>query len=102
MYEQISSNKRKSYFLILFFLVLVFLLAWAFGQLTDLGHYAVILAVIIAVAMTFGSYYYSDKIVLAVSRARPVEEEGSSLSLQCCRGIGHCGWTTQAALLHYR
>lgn len=75
MYEQISSNKRKSYFLILFFLVLIFLLAWAFGQLTDLGPYAVILAGIIAVAMTFGSYYYSDKIVLAVSRARPVEKK---------------------------
>lgn len=75
MYEQISSNKRKSYFLILFFLVLIFLLAWAFGQLTELGPYAVILAFIIALAMTFGSYYYSDKIVLAVSKARPVEKK---------------------------
>ena len=75
MYEQISSNKRKSYFLILFFLVLIFLLAWAFGQITELGPYAVILAFIIAIAMTFGSYYYSDKIVLAVSKARPVEKK---------------------------
>ncbi|MFQ6038953.1 MAG: M48 family metallopeptidase, partial [Candidatus Aminicenantales bacterium] len=31
-----------------------------------------VIAVIIAVAMTFGSYYASDKIVLAISRARPV------------------------------
>ena len=75
MYEQISSNKRKSYFIILFFLVLIFLLAWAFGQITELGPYAVILAFIIAIAMTFGSYYYSDKIVLAVSKARPVEKK---------------------------
>lgn len=33
------------------------------------------MAVIVAIAMTFGSYYASDKIVLAISRARPVEKE---------------------------
>lgn len=75
MYEQISSNKRKSFFIILFFLVLIFALAWLFGQITDLGSYAVIPAFIIAFVMTIGSYYASDKIVLAVSRARPVTKE---------------------------
>jgi len=75
MYEQISSNKRKSFFLILFFLVLIFILAWAFGQITEYGSYALIPAFIIAVLMTIGSYYASDKIVLAVSRAKPVKKE---------------------------
>jgi heat shock protein HtpX len=75
MYEQISSNKRKSFFLILFFLGLIFLLAWLFGQVTELGSYALIPATIIAILMTIGSYYGSDKIVLAVSRARPVSRE---------------------------
>lgn len=75
MYEQIASNKRKSFFLILFFLGLIFALAWLFGELTNLGPQGLILAGIIAVAMTFGSYYSSDKIVLAISRARPVEKK---------------------------
>jgi len=75
MYEQISGNKRKSFFLILFFLCLIFLLAWVFGQLTDMGPYALIIAVVIAIALTFGSYYSSDKIVLAISRAKPVKKE---------------------------
>jgi heat shock protein HtpX len=75
MYEQISSNKRKSVFLILFFVVLIFVLSWVFGQLFEIGPYAVVLAIIIAIAMTFGSYYASDKIVLAVSRARPVTKK---------------------------
>jgi len=75
MYEQIAGNKRKSIFLILFFLVLIFALAWAFGQITDFGRYALIPAVILAVVMTWGSYYFSDKIALAVSRARPVKKE---------------------------
>jgi len=75
MYEQIARNKWKSLFLILFFLAFIFLLAWLFGELTGWGPQGLILAVIIAVAMTFGSYYASDKIVLAISRAKPVEKE---------------------------
>lgn len=75
MYEQISSNKRKSFFLVLFFLCLIFLLMWAFEQITDWGTGGLVLAVVIAVVMTWGGYFYSDKIVLAVSRARPVTKE---------------------------
>ena len=75
MYEQIASNKRKSVFLILFFVVLIFALAYFFGQMTELGTYAVIPAFVIAIMMTIGSYYASDKIVLAVSRARPVSKD---------------------------
>lgn len=75
MYEQISRNKWKSFFLILFFLVLIFALTWVFGELTDLGPQGLILAAIIALAITWGSYYASDKIVLAISRARPVKKQ---------------------------
>ena len=75
MYEQISRNKWKSFFLVLFFLSWVFLLAWLFGELTGFGTAALILAAAIAVALAFGSYYYSDKIVLAMSRAKPVEKQ---------------------------
>jgi heat shock protein HtpX len=75
MYEQIASNKRKSVFLILFFLVLIFALSWVFAELFDFGRYAYILAIVIALGMTFVSYYASDKIALAVSRAKPVKKE---------------------------
>lgn len=75
MYEQIARNKWRSFFLILFFLCLIFALSWVFGELTGLGPHGLVIAVIIAVAMTFGSYYASDKIVLAISRAKPVKKE---------------------------
>jgi heat shock protein HtpX len=75
MYEQIASNKRKSFFLILFFVCLIFALAWVFGELTDMGPYGLVLAGVIAIALTFGSYYSSDKIVLAISKAKPVEKK---------------------------
>lgn len=40
-----------------------------------MGTEGLVAAVVIAVAMTIGSYYASDKIVLAMSKARPVEKK---------------------------
>ncbi len=75
MYEQITSNKFKSFLLVLFFVAFVFLLVWVFEELTGWGKGGFILAVVIASVMAVGSYYYSDRIVLAISRARPVSRE---------------------------
>jgi len=91
MYEQISSNKWKSFFLILFFLCLIFVLAWILGEQTGLGSLALILAVTIAVAMTFGSYYASDKIVLAISRAKPVEKKDYPYLYNVVEGLAIAG-----------
>lgn len=74
MYEQITKNKIKSFFLILFFFLLIFGLTWLIEALFGWGIKGLILALIISFAMTFGSYYWSDRIVLAVNRARPLEK----------------------------
>jgi len=75
MYEQITSNKVKSFLLVLFFVAFVFLLVWVFEELTGWGRGGFILALVIASVMAAGSYYYSDRIVLAISRARPVSRD---------------------------
>ncbi|MCX8160987.1 MAG: zinc metalloprotease HtpX [Candidatus Saccharicenans sp.] len=75
MYEQITSNKVKSVFLVLFFVAFIFLLVWVFEELTGWGRGGFILALVISMVMAAGSYYYSDRIVLAISRARPVTRE---------------------------
>ena len=75
MYEQIASNKRRSFLLVFFFLALIFLLAWLFEQMLGMGTEGLVAAVVIALLMTVGSYYASDKIVLAMSKARPVTKE---------------------------
>jgi heat shock protein HtpX len=75
MYEQIASNKRRSFFLIAFFIALIFLLAWVFEQLTGMGEGGLIFAALIAGASAFASYYASDKIALAISHARPVTKD---------------------------
>jgi len=75
MYEQIASNKIKSALLVLFFIAFTFLVVWAFEELTGWGKGGLVLALIISLAMAVSGYYYSDKIVLAISRARPVTRE---------------------------
>ena len=75
MYEQIASNKRRSILIVAFFVAIIFLLAWAFEQLTGMGEGGLIFAALIAGISAFASYYASDKIALAVSHARPVSKE---------------------------
>jgi heat shock protein HtpX len=75
MYEQIASNKRRSILLILFFLAIIFGLTWVFEQLTGFGKGGLIIAAAIASVMGLAGYYGSDKIVLGISKARPVTKE---------------------------
>ena len=75
MYEQIASNKRRSFLLVAFFVVIIFLLVWVFERLTGMGEGGLVLAALIAAVSAFAGYYASDKIALAVSRARPVTKE---------------------------
>lgn len=72
MYEQIARNKWKSIGLIVFFVAFIFLLTWFFEVLTGWGKGGLVLAVAVAMGMAAVGYYASDKIVLGISRARPV------------------------------
>ena len=75
MYEQIASNTRRSYLLIVLFFLLILGIGYVFSLYTELGRYALVGAVAIAVVMSWGSYYYSDQIVLSMSGASPVTRE---------------------------
>ena len=73
MFELISSNKRRSVLLLVGFVVIVVLIGTAIGQLTGLGWMGTLVATVIAAVMAFVSYWKSDSIALAVSRAKPAE-----------------------------
>lgn len=58
------------------FLVFIIVLGWLFSEI--LGNSLILyLAVFLSVAMSFGSYWYSDKLVLAMTRAQPIEKKDS-------------------------
>ena len=75
MYEQIASNKRRSVALIFGFVLLVILVGVVVGQLIGGGPMASIVALVIAAVMAFTSYWKSDSIALAMSRAVPADPE---------------------------
>ena len=75
MYEQISRNKWKSAALVVFFMAFIFLLTWFFEYVTGWGKGGLVLAVVVSMAIAAAGYYSSDKVVLAISRARPVTKE---------------------------
>src|ERR687892_940487 len=74
MYERISSNVRKSWLLIGAFVVFVVLIGSVFGYTTGFGFWGPAIAVAVAIAMTWGSYFSSDKIALSMSRAQPADD----------------------------
>jgi len=75
MYKEIDSNKRNTFFLIFFFVIFIIGLGWALSYIFD-NQFILVIAVIIAVTQSWISYYYSDKIVLTMSRARgPIKKK---------------------------
>jgi len=74
LYTQADSNIRKTWLLITGFLVFIIFLGWLFSYLLDNSVF-LILAVVFAILQSFLSFWYSDKIVLAMTRAKPVEKK---------------------------
>jgi heat shock protein HtpX len=75
VYEQIASNKRKTVLLILGALVLLGAVGYALGYFFATGPVGAIFALIVAAALSVGSYRYGDRIVLASARAKEVSAE---------------------------
>ena len=74
MNEQIARNKRRTFLMLLGFVVIITLAATAIVLLFGGGWVGVIIAFVIAMALAWGSYYNSDKIAIAASRAKPADE----------------------------
>ncbi len=87
MYDQISANKRRTALLIVVFFALVLAIGYVFGQAFDVGYGGVLVAFVVAVAMTWGSYWYSDRIVLTLSRARPVDRDTEPYLVNAIEGL---------------
>lgn len=75
MYEDIKRNKIKTGVIVSIFLVVIALIVYYICMAFDLGSVSIVCALIFSIISTFGSYYYSDKIVLAVNNARPATPE---------------------------
>ena len=75
MNDLIAANKRRTFFLLFGFVVITLLVCVAVGSLVGNGTTGTLIALVIAAVMAFSSYWKSDKIALAVSRAHPADEQ---------------------------
>ena len=74
LYTQQGANIRKTWFLMAMFLVLVIAIGYAVSWY--MGNPVILYAaVIFALIMNVGSYWFSDKIVLRMTGAKPVSRE---------------------------
>ena len=80
MYEHIARNRAKTIAIMFGFITFITLIGlavgyyidWRFGMSNNYSILIMVLALILAVIMSFSSYYYSDRIVLSLTRAVPL------------------------------
>jgi len=82
IYEAIDANKRKSALVVIFFLIFITAAIYFIGQAFGIylgyepgGLGFVGLALIISGFMSFTGYYFSDRIVLTISGAKPADRK---------------------------
>ncbi|MAF14124.1 MAG: zinc metalloprotease HtpX [Parcubacteria group bacterium] len=70
MYNQISSNKRKTTVLVVLFTVVVLFIGWVFSQTTDIGYAGVVFAAVFSIIVSLSSYFKGDKVALLSAGAK--------------------------------
>ena len=76
LYQQAESNIRKTWLLISLFLGFIIALGWLFSRVYGSPE-VLFFAVIFSSVMSLASYWWSDRIVLALHQARPIEKKDS-------------------------
>jgi len=73
--SQIQANKTKTALLMAGFVTFIVLAAYIMGNAFGYGNSWLIWAILFSVISSFGSYYWGDKLVLAMSGARPADRK---------------------------
>jgi heat shock protein HtpX len=72
VYEQIASNRRRTWLLIVGAVLLLGAVGYALGTIWATGPVGLVVASVIALVMAVGSYRFGDRVVLASARAKEV------------------------------
>jgi len=74
LYSHAESNTRKTWLYLTGFFLFVIAVGWVMSYTLN-SPALLILAVMLSVAMSVGSYWFSDKLVLAMSHAKSIEKK---------------------------
>ena len=76
IYSAISANKNKTWVIMLLFVLVITTMVFVFSKALGYSGYGFAgIALILAGLTSIGSYYYSDKLVLATTNAKQIKKE---------------------------
>lgn len=75
LYSQIAQNKSRTFFIILIFITLFTGFFYLVGKFFDSPSYYLFFGLIVSSFSSLGSYFFSDKIVLFTTGARPASKK---------------------------
>ena len=75
MFKDIKKNKMESGVIIAIFIIVITLIVYYICHALELGAVSIVIALIFSISSAWASYYYSDKIVLSINKARPATRE---------------------------
>ena len=87
MFEDIKSNKFKTGIIVSIFIVMITLIVYYICYALNLGTVSIIIALAFSILSAWSSYYYSDRIVLAMNRARPATPEENKQLVNILDGL---------------
>lgn len=88
MYNQIDSNKRRTWLIIAIFTVFILAVGWFFGYYFDYGYGTVIIALVFSLVMTLFSYYGGDKVALMSAGAQPIAKTDDPYLFRMVENLG--------------
>lgn len=74
VYEQLDRNKRRSTAVVICFFIFITLVTYVIGRVLNYGTSFIGIALVISGLSSFFGYWYSDKIILGISGARPADK----------------------------
>lgn len=74
-YEQIADNKRRTWAIMTLFVAVITTAAYVFGQASGYGSSWVGTALLFSAFSSVGSYFWGDKVILAISGAREADPQ---------------------------
>ena len=75
MFETSKKNKFESGVIIGIFILVITLIVYYICHALRLGTMSIVIALIFSIGSAWASYYYSDKVVLSLNKARPATKE---------------------------
>ena len=75
VYEQISRNRIRSTLIIVFFIIFTVLIAYLITYTFNIDNTLIIIALIYSIFASFSGFFWGDKIVLTLNKARPATKK---------------------------